>query len=244
VKGSKSLPWIAGTAFLAILILAFAWFVVVTPARDSAATDRAAASQQESQNDLLAIQNAKLASEFAKLDDYKAELAQAQRQIPASIDQPTFSRELDDLATQSGVWISNIAFSSSLNVAESAPKPKTTKSATTDDETSTDGSSSTPEASPAQADSTPSSKIPASMFAVPVSVTIIGSPKDTQTFLERFQGGDGRLVLVTDLAVDRQDETPSSNGSPAIKDGDFQTTVTGLTYILHTTSGSTSKDAG
>jgi len=234
VKDSKSLPWIAGTAFLAILILAFAWFVVVSPARESTDSDRQQAEQQDQANALLAITNAGLAKEFANLDQYKAELADAHTQIPATIDQPAFSRELDALATRSGVWIKSIAFSTSMNLADSAPSPQPSAEGSSD---SSDSGDTTPAVGEGDASGGgAAATVPPNMYGVPVSVTVIGSPDDAKSFVNSLQTGTGRLVLVTGISLARQTEQASADGLPAIKDGDFEETITGLTYLLQDTS--------
>lgn len=232
MKDSKALPWIAGSAILAILVLAFAWLVVISPTRSGASEDRAAAQQQQNENDLLAIQNRKLASDFAKLADYKATLAEAQQQMPASIDQPTFSRELDRLATSAGVTITNITFSPSLNLLESAA-PASAPTAKPGDPAAELAPTST-----SAIDQALTLTPPASMYAIPVSVTVTGAPEDSKAFLAKLQSGDGRLVLVTKIDVGAQD----GGGSSSLKPGDFQTVVTGLTYLLQDTS-TTSTDS-
>jgi len=230
VKDQKALPWIVGTALLSAAILAFAWFVVISPARSGAAEDREATSQQDLQNDILKTQNAKLAKEYENLDTYKQQLQDAQTQIPTTIDQPTLSRELDALATQAGVQITDISFSASLNLADSIPKPKSSSGSSGSGTTDSDGG-----ASGASADGSTHSSAPApppTMFAVPLQVTVTGAPKDTRTFLEKLQSGSGRLYLVTGVDITRQSETGSTQGKPAVHDGDYETVVTGLTYLM------------
>ena len=81
---TKAGGWIAGTIVLLLAMTAAAWFFVAQPRFSDASDTVAQAQDVRSQNDLLELKIAKLKADFAKLDDYRAQLADLRTQVPTA----------------------------------------------------------------------------------------------------------------------------------------------------------------
>ena len=120
---SKAGPWILGTAFLAVVILALAWFFAVSPQLDEASAAREQAQSERDRNDLLEMQITKLAADFERIDEFKAELAALQKGVPSTLDQSAFNRELSDLSIGTGAFVVEVTSATSVPVTASLAIP-------------------------------------------------------------------------------------------------------------------------
>src|SRR4051812_6830159 len=102
---NKAGGWIAGTAFVCILVLAAAWFVLVSPTLATAAETRATAEAQLDQNAIAKVKLAKLKEQFQNIDALRAELAALQLQVPSTADLSTYKRQVDAVAVAHSVTI-------------------------------------------------------------------------------------------------------------------------------------------
>lgn len=200
MKDAKAMPWILGAAFLAVVVLAGMWFLAVAPQLEAAAESRDQAESQRSNNELLELQNRKLAQQFAQLPELRAELADYRVGIPAGIDQAAFNDELQGLVTATDGFVLDIEWATSNLIT-----------------TETAGSAV---------------EVPAGFYAVPVTVTVLGSPKDTLAYLDGLQQGTDRYFFVSTMNAVGQDEEGASGGRPATKDGDLEITIVGYVYAL------------
>src|SRR5665647_2549764 len=105
MRSTRSAGWIGGTVVLILLIFVATWFLVAGPRFEAASTTLADAADVRARNVVLETQNAKLREDFAKLDDYKAELATLQTQIPTDAQLSNYLRTVDELATAAGVFV-------------------------------------------------------------------------------------------------------------------------------------------
>lgn len=97
--------WIAIAVFLSAVILAGFWLLLASPKRSEAADLDAQRVKIEGENNVLAAKVAKLRAEFAKLDEYKAELGALQVHLPPRIDDKDVFDRLTDFAEKSEVEI-------------------------------------------------------------------------------------------------------------------------------------------
>lgn len=200
MKDAKTTPWILGTVFLAVVILAGMWFLAVSPQLESAREFREQSESQRSNNELLAAQNRKLAQQFEQLPELKTELAAFRTGIPATIDQARFNRELADLQGATDAFIVNIEFATS-SIVGAEPSGAT-------------------------------ASVPEGFYAVPVAVTVLGSPEETLAYLDGLQKTTDRYFFVSTVAATGQDEAGASGGRPEIRDGDLEIVISGYVYVL------------
>ena len=73
-RNTRATGWVVGTVVLVLAIFAATWFLLAGPRFEAAAQTMVDVENAAAQNDLLAVQNAKLRSDFESLDQYKADL--------------------------------------------------------------------------------------------------------------------------------------------------------------------------
>lgn len=241
MTGAKRSTWIGGTVFVAVVIAVATWFLFVSPTLASAADVRSQAEQTRQQNELLSMKVTKLKADFAKLPEYKAQLAELQKQIPLGADLSAYFLQINKIAEAHSVTITSIAPDTPQTVKLApAPKPATASSDSSADG-STDSSSASPSPSPsassgASGASTTEGKaptVPDGFVAIPFSVTVLGKYADTVAFLHDVQRGTDRLFLVSGLTGTAQKDAAASSGKPATHEGDQELQISGFTYVLN-----------
>src|SRR5690625_4261768 len=100
-------PWIAGTIVISLVIIALGYFFGIMPKLDDAEELNDQAESQEDLNEILEMQVIKLRADYAKLDEYRAEIAGYEVGIPAELQVPDFLRITDDLANEADVVLVN-----------------------------------------------------------------------------------------------------------------------------------------
>ncbi|MBI9115358.1 hypothetical protein [Sanguibacter suaedae] len=205
---TRATPWIMGAALLSVVVLALGWFLGISPQLDEAAALREQAELDRERNDLLEVQVAQLKKDFENLDSYKSELAGLQELVPGGIDQASFNRELSSLSEGTGAFVVEVTSETSLPVTElfggMAVEGVTAPSA------------------------------PAGLYAVPMTIIILGDPLETLAYISAVQTETSRLFLVSDVALAGQKEAGASSGRPATAEGDAEITITGYTFVLDT----------
>ncbi|GEK19974.1 hypothetical protein [Cellulomonas xylanilytica] len=230
--GGKTSTWIGGAVFVALLIMVGGWFIAISPTLDSAASATSDAEDAEARNDQLRLQLATLKKQFENLDEYKAELAAAQVEIPTQADLAGFTRHVDTLGVAAGLTVVSVVPGLPTDVAPVlATEPE---AAPVDPAATAEG-----EAAPAPADgevvepAAPTGPAPIEGFvAVPVDVTVLGTVANATTFLTNLQAEGQRLFLVTGFRGTGQGQADASGGRPATVVGDVELTITGYIYVL------------
>lgn len=240
MRGTRATGWVVGTVLGVIAIFALTWFFVAAPRFEAAAETMLQVENTRSQNELLALKNAQLKSDFAKLEEYKAEVATLQAQMPAEARLADLTREVDRLAEANGVFLLEVTpgpgqvFMPAVPPAVAAPAPEAPPADGTDEELSTESETGTiadvAEGAAPAAPSAPTA--PEGMVAVPFGVKVVGTYAQTTAFLEALQTQMPRLYLVTKVDATRQTEQEGTPSRPATADGDLELSVNGFTYVL------------
>ncbi|MBF0687597.1 MAG: hypothetical protein IR158_07490 [Cellulomonas sp.] len=226
--GTRLSTWIGGTAVVAVLILLAAWFLLLSPLREDAASVRAQVETTEQQNDLLELQVAGLRADFAKLPEYKAELETLRVGVPRALDSSPLLRELDALAVASGVQLLDVAFMAPVEVVPAgavAPAAVPTEPVEGAADEAVDGVAPVP-AAPA------GPTAPRGLVGVDLNLTVSGNPDAVGAFFTGLQDGSSRLLLVTGFDLSRQDAQGASDGQAAVVAGDLRAAVRGTVYVL------------
>ncbi|MCC2314821.1 type 4a pilus biogenesis protein PilO [Cellulomonas xiejunii] len=232
----KRSTWIGGTVFLVLLLGAAAWFLAISPAFVAAAEVREETVQTEERNEILHLQVATLAADFAKLDQHKAELASMRVQVPTSAELADMLRQVDQVATTHGVTVTSLSPGVPVTVvppasAAAPPPPADETEGSTDEEA--EQSADADETAPAPEAVAPVAvAVPAGMVAIPLSITVLGTYDATIAFVDDLQNALPRLVLVTDFTGTAQKEATESAGKPATAPGDQELVVSAFTYVL------------
>jgi len=229
--GDKKRTWIGGTAFVAVILAVAAWFLLVSPNLAEASETRDEAEEAQAFNDVLDLKLTKLKSDFDKLEDYKAQLAEAETHIPASAQLETYLDGLDSIAVQHEVTITSVT----AGTPEVFVLPKPAK-APTDAATEEAGAESGESTDSAAGDDSTTKdegpKVPDGLTAVPVSVTVLGSYEHTMAFLDAVHQENPRVFLVSALTGTSQHESEAGAGKPATAEGDQELVITGYIYVL------------
>lgn len=229
MRDKKAMPWIGGAVVLGLLIAAGGWFLGVSPALTAASEARAQTATERDRNELLRVQNETLKEQFAHLEEYEAQLATLQVQIPRTADLSALNRHLTSLVTTAGLTTTSLSVTTPqafVPVADPAAAATETAAPPT-----TDGAGETP---PVDEGAAPAPAAPAyaGFYAIPVTLTTVGTYEATLAFLESLQAGSSRLFLVGSIAATTQPDQGAGSGKPATSAGDLETVVTGFTYVL------------
>ncbi|MBO3085551.1 hypothetical protein [Cellulomonas fengjieae] len=216
---NKAGGWIAGTAFACILVLAAAWFVLVSPTLATAAETRAAAESQLDQNAIAKIKLAKLKEQFENIDALRSELAALQLQVPPTAELSTYKRQVDAVAAAHSVTI--VSFQAATAVGVTPPAAPEPVAESTDAATEGEAADAVVPAPPV-----------VTTFTVPVTINVVGSYENVLAFLQDVQTGTQRLMLVEQLAGAAQTPSDASGGKPQLNEGDLELIVTGSLYVL------------
>ncbi|PVU81097.1 hypothetical protein DDP54_17205 [Cellulomonas sp. WB94] len=231
--GAKRSTWIGGTVFVALVIMVATYFLAVSPTLATASETRAEVESTQQSNELLQRKITQLAADFAKLPEYKADLAAVRVQIPVGADLSGYLRQLDAIAVAHSVTLTSVNPSVaemvvpvvSAAAAAAVPTPAPTAEATAADATGTDATSATAAAPVANAG-------PTGFAAIPFTMTVVGTYDNGLAFLSDLQNATPRLFLVTGLTGTSQAQIVAGGGRPATAIGDIELAVTGFTYVL------------
>jgi Tfp pilus assembly protein PilO len=222
---NKAMPWVVGTVLAIVAILAGGWLLVISPAMAGADDSRAQAAASRDHNDQLRRQVATLKEQFTHLDQYNAQLAALQVQLPQNADLSALNTALQSTATAAGVT----------TTALSATPPQAflpVGNAVVPSSTSTSAASVTTDAAGSSAKQSASKPSFAGFYAIPVSITTVGGYDATLAFLDSLQNSSTRLFLVGTISATSQPAAGAASGKPATSAGDLETTITGFAYVL------------
>lgn len=232
----KSAPWIVGAVVVAFLAMAGAWFLAIAPRLDSAASMTDEASSELARVDQLEIQLAGLERDAANLADFRTELEGLREQVPADVELSELTRELQALATESGVQILSVTPATPTELVpaeEPAPPPVEATDGTTD---GTDAGSATVDGTGGSEATTPTTPAAAQgvdgLYVVPLEIGTLGGYEETLAFLTRLQTGGTRLVLVSRITATSQEESGAEGGRPAVAAGDLELRFTAYVFVL------------
>lgn len=242
MTGAKKGSWIGATVFGSVIIVVASWFLAINPTLSAASDVRAQTEQVKSQNDALALKVAKLKADFAKLDDYKAQLGAIRKQIPTDAQLSDYLRQLDAIAAAHTVTVTTVtpgtptavvAKAPAAPVAQPTPAPSASAtpaptSAGTDPSAAATGSGTSTGSA--------ASGIPAGFTSIPMSVTVLGSYDNTLAFLSDLQTATPRLFLVSGFTGTGQQDAAASGGKPKTSVGDQDLVVSGFLFVLPDTA--------
>lgn len=229
--GAKKSTWIGGTVFVALVIVAAAYLLAISPMLTQASESRAEAESTRQQNEILQMKVAKLAADFEKLDVYKGELASLRVQIPSTAELSNLLRQIDAVAVSHGVTVTAISPGTPEAVAEppasvATDTPADTGAPASDPGNETAGTEQTSEVVQAV------SSLLSGFVALPVSITAVGTYDNVLSFIGDLQGATPRLFLVSGLTGAGQKQSDEGSGRPATEVGDLEVTISGYAFTL------------
>lgn len=235
MSGAKRSTWVGGTVFVALLIMAASYFLAISPTLATASDTRAQVQATEQSNQALQAKLTKLQVDFAKLPEYKADLAAIRVQIPTTADLSGYLRQLDTVAVAHSVTVTAVTPSAPQAVVPAVAVAATPAATTAATPTAT----ATAEALPEAPSGVPAAQlVPAAaanvdgFAAIQLALTVVGTYDNALAFLNDVQNATPRLFLVTSLAGSSQPKSDATGGRPATALGDVELTITGFAYAL------------
>jgi len=216
---SRAGGWIAGTAFVSILLLVAAWFVLISPTLATAAETQEQAQSQRDQNMVTQVRIAALKKQFENIDALRADLAALQLQVPTTADLAQYRRQVDAVAVARSVTVTALQFGVPVPVEvpavpEPEPEPEGGTEAAADD-------TEVVKAAPV-----------VSTFAVSLTINAVGTYDNVLAFLQDLQTGTQRLFLVEQVNGSAATPAEAGAGKPALNQGDLDVIVMGSLYVL------------
>ncbi len=211
-------------------ILLASWFLLLSPVLTGAAEANASAAEQEQNNADTQVQVDKLRQQYAHLDEYQAELDALQIQIPTAPLYADLQKMFSDVAAKYGVVITTLQFGIAGTLTAAPPVDET---APTDGATPAPSATPDPTATADPGNGTPGGGAVATqgLYAIPVSVTMLGAYDNVMSALKELQTGTGRLVLVTDVTLTR-DIVTNVGASSGVADADTTGVYAGSVFVL------------
>jgi Tfp pilus assembly protein PilO len=233
MRTNKAAPWVAGAVVAIFVILAAGWFLAISPTMAAADESRAQTALERDHNARLKQQIATLKEQFTHLEEYKAQLAGLRVQLPPQEDLSSLNTELQSLVASAGLTTTDFGVTTA-----QAFVPVAAVAAPAAVAAATAAASPTPAAGAAVAAAAPANSAPsfAGLYAVPLSITVVGTYDATLTFLDSLQTTTSRLYLVGSVTAASQRNEGAANGKPATSSGDLETTIAAFAYVLQDTS--------
>lgn len=213
--------WAFGAVTIMVVVLVAGWFLGVQPQLDQAAKNDLERSGIEAQNQANLAQIAVLTEQNKKLDTIQADYKELQKSIPSSPGSAAFIQGLNDLASNAGVQVKDIAVSDNVayTIPESVAAAAPTDGSTPSQEATTDPQPTEPAAGFVTA--TSPLVTPENFVGIRVSVSVRGSYQGALDFVKGLQSGS-RLMLVSGLSIN----------SAADDTGLVLAQVDGMIYVL------------
>src|SRR5690606_28104235 len=121
---SKATSWTAATVILALVILAASWFLAISPKLEEAVEVAASTEEVRAHNDLIQLQNLRLAADFARLDEYRVEIDAVKVKLPPVSGLAELTRTFEKYAEDNELTVIAVAPSTPVYVpSTTVPKP-------------------------------------------------------------------------------------------------------------------------
>lgn len=174
--------WSLLAALLVLAIVAAGWFLLIAPKRSEASDLRTKTLSQNEANDRLTQQISVLKAQQAELPAQRARLAVLKTRIPENPALPTLIRSLTSAGRKVGATIDTMSPAVPVAVVSAAP---VTPVAPPVEATTTEPSDSAPPAAPAPVVAAPAA---ASLYEVPLTLSVSGSYFELEQFVNRLEG--------------------------------------------------------
>lgn len=242
--------WVVGTSLVCVTVLGLGGFLLVKPQFDEASQVRDETAELATSNDELADEVAVLRADFAKIDEFRAALAQRRTKVPENADLSAMLRQIDAVAAAAGVTL--ITSSPGKAQAWEPPVEKEEEPAAEGD--SEDAATPAPTATTAPTDDAEGAaealtsdevlkKVAAELadveglYAIPVTIDVVGPYDNVRSLISLLQTGDGRYFFAGNFTITHLEPGEASGGRPAINPGDVELALAASVFVLTATEG-------
>ncbi|MBB2921860.1 hypothetical protein [Cellulomonas cellasea] len=232
--------WVGGTAFAAVLALAGGWTLGVSPQIDAADEAELQKVSVDAQNATLEVKLAELKAQYENLEQYRAELAALEVQIPRTAQLSDYLRQVSAIAEASGAFVVSVKPGPPVAISDAAAAGAAPAPAAESADASAPAEGGEAAEPTSDAEGTTAQPVPPAVsglnvpgfVAVPVDITLLGSVEKVTTALAQLQTGSTRLFLVTAITGAGTDAKEASEGKPATNRGDIEMTISGYVYVV------------
>lgn len=230
MKETKTGGWIAGTVIVSLLLGVAGWFLLISPTFAAASETRTEAEAQVAQNDLTRSRISELKAQFEQIDTLTAELEGLQAQIPTTAELAEYRRQVAASAATHSVTVVALQTSNPTAVTPPAAPAPAADAPTEEGAAAPADGAATP---PATADP---AAVQASLYAIPVTIDVLGSYPNVLAFLADLQSAAPRLLAVETVTATAQQAAEAGGGKPATVPGDLGVVVSGYLFALPDTA--------
>jgi len=235
---SRSSAWYVGTALAIVLVLAGSWFGFTSSVFAEAGRLHDEAEQAEHQNSLIQARVQALQADFARLDEYRAEIAALQVGIPTHAELSPFIRAVSELADEHGVFVVDIQPASPAIIVPVNPVADEDAGDATSDAPSDGEAEPSPEPPPADGPvaggtgETRAEAVIEGFAGLPVLFHMMGAEEDVAAFVDSIQTELERLFLVTTIRETGLEDTAAAAGKPELFVGWVEAEIVGYVFVL------------
>ena len=183
--------WLGGGGVVALLIIAVAWFMFISPERSSVSDLNAQAAATRQQNATLQSKVKALQVKSGQISKYTASLKAALTALPFDSGLPAFTRQLSAQGTSNDVHVTSVVVGGVTSVNSATATAPADDSSTS---TAAPAATTTPTATPTSA----TAATPAGgLFSVAVTVQSEGTLEHQLAFLKDIQTAGPRRALIS-----------------------------------------------
>jgi Tfp pilus assembly protein PilO len=232
-SSTRASAWYMGTVLAVVVILGGSWIGYSSGQFAEATRLQEETDQAAHQNALLQARVQALQADYAKLDDYKAEIADLRVGIPSEIQLSELVRDIHKLAERFDVLVENIQPVAPSVIVPTPPPAAEPVEDAGENAASTEGGESSPTPAPTSTGTQEDQEAVIEGFAgVPIMFTAIGDALDVAGWIEAVQTDLDRLFLVTTIREERLDESGPSGALPEILEGYVRVDLSGYVFVL------------
>lgn len=218
---SAARTWYIAAIVVAALMLVAAWFLLISPVLAEASQTNAETEDQQAKNDIARTEVTALGKEYARIDEYRAQLETIQEQITTTQRYADIQRRVAQVADDHNVVVQSLTFGTAEAIEAPTPEKPEEPDEVLDevDETAETNDQEVTEAV---------KPLFTGLFSISVDIELTGSYTDVLAAINELQTGEQRLMLINDVVL-----TPEEEGEEgtAVADGTVAVLV-GETFVL------------
>lgn len=195
--------WIGGGAAAAVLLAGASWLFVIHPQLAKTDSLHAKTADTRMQNAALAGNVARLRKANDNIGAARQSLAAAQAALPADAGIAALSQQLTAQAADAGVTVQSLIAGTPTTASTAAPGATTGAAGAAPSAAATPSAAPTPSAAatPASAANPAGGAVAGQLYAIPITLTVAGTPARDLLFLHAVQTSGPRAALVTSAAL-------------------------------------------
>jgi len=244
MKNSQNAAWIVGAAFVSVIIAIAVYFLAISPQLDATADARDQTVAAKDFNDQLDLKILTMKKKEKEVPTWRGQMAAIAVDLPPTVAQSDLDRFLNATLKANKIPVVNIEYGAPTVVepglATGAPAPDNVAPSPEPSPNPQPTSSPAPSAEanpqPSQPPATPEAGASApfqGLLAIPVTITTEGSPAGILNTIHEIATTQSRFLTITNLTIEKADNTEATPGRPELTESDWTNTVTFMAFVLY-----------